>query len=300
MGAKMKNSLVSAARGVILISALTMTACTAVKTDQEAVKVNQVAEMTDQIRVKYVPPENPQHQQIYDLLKERQSLENIKEFLSPFRFPWELDLILTGCDGEPDAMYSDDAITICYEYIEDLQDYMPEETTPFGIKPIDTFIGPFFDTVLHEFAHALFDYHGIPVLGREEDAADQVSALIYLQTSREEARRLITGTVYAYMLEVQDTDPPDMEEYADEHSTAEQRAINLICLAYGSDPELFADLPAVGGLPQYRVDICEEEFELISFAYQKLIGPHIDQELAKKVYEQRWLPGITVDLSGEQ
>ena len=300
MGAKMKNSLVSAARGVILISALTMTACTAVKTDQEAVKVNQVAEMTDQIRVKYVPPENPQHQQIYDLLKERQSLENIKEFLSPFRFPWELDLILTGCDGEPDAMYSDDAITICYEYIEDLQDYMPEETTPFGIKPIDTFIGPFFDTVLHEFAHALFDYHGIPVLGREEDAADQVSALIYLQTSREEARRLITGTVYAYMLEVQDTDPPDMEEYADEHSTAEQRAINLICLAYGSDPELFADLPALGGLPQYRVDICEEEFELISFAYQKLIGPHIDQELAKKVYEQRWLPGITVDLSGEQ
>ena len=296
----MKNSLVLAVRGVILVTALAMTACTAVKTDQAAVKVNQVAEMTDQIRVKYVPPKNPQHQQIYDLLKERQSLENIKEFLSPFRFPWALDLILTGCDGEADAMYSDDAITICYEYIEDLQDYMPEEITPSGIKPIDTFIGPFFDTVLHEFAHALFDYHGIPVLGREEDAADQVSALIYLQTSREEARRLITGTVYAYMLEVQDTDPPDMEEYADEHSTAEQRAINLICLAYGSDPELFADLPAVGGLPQYRVDICEEEFELISFAFQKLIGPHIDQELAKKVYAQRWLPGITVDLSGEQ
>jgi len=300
MGAMMKRSLALVVRGVIFITALAMIACTAVKTDEQTVKVNGVGEMTDQIRVKYVPPEDPQHQQIYDLLKERQSLENIKEFLSPFRFQWALDLILTGCDGEPDAMYSDDAITICYEYIEDLQNYMAEEITPSGIKPIDTFIGPFFDTVLHEFAHALFDYHGIPVLGREEDAADQVSALIYLQTSREEARRLITGTVYAYMLEVQDTDPPDMEEYADEHSTAEQRAINLICLAYGSDPELFADLPALGGLPQYRVDICEEEFELITYAYQHLIGPHIDQELAKKVYAQRWLPEIIVELSGKQ
>ena len=167
---------------------------------------------------------------------------------------------------------------------------MPEETTPAGIVPVDTLIGPFVDTVLHEFAHALFDYHDIPVLGREEDAADQVSALIYLQLSKEEARRLITGTVYAYLLEVQDTDPPDMEEYADEHSTAEQRAINLICMAYGADPELFADLPVLGGVPQYRVDICEEEFELISFAYQQLIAPHIDQELAKIVYAKNWLP----------
>ncbi len=300
MGALVKNSLVLAFRGMILITALSMTACTAVKTDQGASKVNQVAGKTDQIRVKYVPPKNPQHQQLYELLKDRQSLEHIKEFLSPFRLQWALDLTLTGCDGEPDAMYSDDAITICYEYIEDLQDFMPEETTPSGIEPIDTLIGPFVDTVLHEFAHALFDYHGIPVLGREEDAADQVSALIYLQTNKDEARRLITGTVYTYMLEVQDTDPPDMEEYADEHSTAEQRAINLICLAYGADPELFSDLPALGGLPQYRVDICEEEFELISYAYQTLIGPHIDQELAKKVYAKNWLPGITWDLSGKQ
>jgi hypothetical protein len=300
MGAMMKNSLVLAVRGVILILALAMTACTAVKTDQAAVKVNQVAVMTDQVRVKYVPPDNPQHQQIYEMLKERHSLENLKEFLSPFRLDLPLDLILTGCDGEPDAMYDDEAITICYEYIEDLQDYMPEETTLSGIEPIDTLIGPFVDTVLHEFAHALFDYHGIPVLGREEDAADQVSALIYLQTNKEEARRLITGTVYAYMLEVQDTDPPDMEEYADEHSTSEQRAINLICLAYGADPELFADLPALGGLPQYRVDICEEEFSLISFAFQKLIAPHMDQELAKKVYAKNWLPGITWDLPDKQ
>jgi len=285
----MKNSLALAVSGLIFITILAMTACTAENTNQKVFKTNQ-------IRVSYVPPTNPQHQQIYEFLKERQSLEQIQEFLSPFRLQWILNLTLTGCDGEPDAMYADDTITICYEYIEDLQKYMPAETTPAGIDPIDIFIGPFVDTVLHEFAHALIDYIDIPVLGREEDAADQVSAYIYLQLGKDEARRLIMGTVYAYLLEVQDTDPPDMEEYADEHSTAEQRAINLSCIAYGADPELYKDVVIRVGVPQYRIDICEEEFELISFAYETLIGPHVDPELAEKIYDRSWLPKTRLDI----
>ena len=279
-GAVMKNGITLAVGVLFLITALTMTA--------------QPAAKTNQITINYVPPENPAHQPIYELLKGRHSLERLQEFLSPFRLPWPLKISLEGCDGEPDAMYSDDKITICYEYIEELQKYMATETTPAGIQPIDTVIGPFVDTVLHEFAHALFDYHDIPILGREEDAADQVAASIYLQAvGNEEDRRLITGTVWAYLMEVQDTDPPDMEEYADEHSTSEQRAINLVCLAYGSNPKLFWDLPALAELPEYRVDICEEEYELISMAYQALIGPYIDTELAKKVYGKNWLPKKT-------
>jgi hypothetical protein len=272
----MKNALISAITGMILVTVMATTALAAAKTNR--------------VKVRYVPPENPEFQEIYTELKQRGALEKLQKLLSPIRLPRTLRISLTECDGEADAMYADDEIEICYEYIEELQKYMATEATPAGIEPLDTLIGPFVDTVLHEFAHALFDYHDVPVLGREEDAADQVSAYIYLQLGKDEARRLIMGTVYAYMLEVQDTDPPDMEEYADEHSTTEQRTINLICMAYGSDPELFKDLPKLGGIPQYRIDICEEEYELISFAYQKLIGPLVDQKLAKKVFAKSWLP----------
>jgi len=285
----MKNIRALAISGIILITALAMTVCNAVE----------AREKTNQVRIKYVPPTNPAHQHTYDLLKERQSLERLQEFLSPFRLQWKLNIVLTGCDGEADAMYSDDTITICYEYIEDLQKYMPEKTTPAGVNPIDTVIGPFVDTVLHEFAHALFDYHDIPILGREEDAADQVSAYIYLQTGKDEAHRLISGTVYTYLAEVQDTDPPDAEEFADEHSTSEQRAFNLMCIAYGADPKLFADIVVQGKLPQARVEICEEEYELISFAYQSLIGPHIDSRLAKKIFDKSWLPEKTSQIFNE-
>jgi hypothetical protein len=282
----MKKALILAGIGLILVNTL-------------AAKVNPPAK-TNQIRVSYEAPTNPAHQLIYETLKGRQSLERLQEFLSPFRLQWTLEISLTGCDGEADAMYADDEITICYEYIEELQKYMATETTPAGIEPIDTLIGPFVDTVLHEFAHGLFDYLDIPILGREEDAADQVSAYIYLQLSKDEERRLITGTAYTYMLEVQDTDPPDMEEFADEHSTSEQRVINLSCMAYGSDPKLFKDVIKRVGVPQYRIDICEEEYELFSRAFQKLIAPHIDPELAKKVYVRSWLPDSNLKLEGNR
>ena len=275
----MKNNLAIAVRGMILITALAVTACN--------------AEKTNQVRIRHVPPTNPAHQQLYELVKERQTLEKFQEILSPFRLPEPLHISLTGCDGEADAMYSGVTITVCYEYIEDLQTYMPEKVSPAGIEPLDTVVGPLFDTMLHEFAHALFDYHDIPVLGREEDAADQLSAYTYLQLGEDEAYRLIMGTVFAYMLKIEDADAPTMEEFADEHSTSEQRAFNLSCMAYGKDPELFEDVIALVGMPQERIDICEEEYELFTLAYEKLISPHVDPELAQKVSEKSWLPEAT-------
>ena len=278
----MKNCRSLAGNGLIVVTAMAMTACATVKTNQ--------------VRIEYVPPKIPEHQQTYEFMKERQSLEKLQEFLSPFRLEWPLTISLTECDGEADAMYSDDTISICYEYIDALRRNMPAKTTPAGIEPIDTLVGPFVDTVLHEFAHALFDYADIPILGREEDAADQVSAYIYLQLGKDEARRLIMGTAYTYFIEARDTGSPTTADFAGEHGTPEQRAFNLLCMAYGADPELFEEAATRGGLPQQRAEFCEEEYELISLAYEALIGPHIDPDLAKKVYDRSWLPLKTTSM----
>ena len=204
---------------------------------------------TSRIEVRYVLPKNPAHQPIYDRLKQQRVLERLQEFLSPFRLPRTLQVSLAGCDGEADAFYSDDAITICYEYIDELWKRMPAEKTATGIMPIDTIVGPFFDTSLHEFAHALFDMLDLPVLGREEDAADQVAAYIYLQLGSAEARRLITGTAHAYVAESA-ASPPSLKQFADEHGTPVQRAYNLLCIAYGADPRLFGDFVSKGYLPK--------------------------------------------------
>ena len=56
----------------------------------------------------------------------------------------------------------------------------------------------------------------LPVFGREEDAADQMAAYLYLQLDPAESRRLITGTVYAYTYEaIQGELPSSLEEIAE-------------------------------------------------------------------------------------
>jgi hypothetical protein len=155
--------------------------------------------------------------------------------------------------------------------------------------PIDTVVGPFFDTCLHEFAHALFDMLDMPVLGREEDAADQVAAYIYLQLGSAEARRLITGTAYAYIAE-SGAAPLSLKQFADDHGPPAQRAYNLLCIAYGADSTLFGDFVTKGYLPKKRAEGCNNEYGQVADAFETLISPHIDTARAKKVLDRSWLP----------
>src|SRR5262249_1735488 len=74
----------------------------------------------NRIRIDYGAPKNPPHQGIYRKLKEKRALENLREFLSPFRLPRTLLVKTEGCDGESNAWYEDGVITICYEYIEEI------------------------------------------------------------------------------------------------------------------------------------------------------------------------------------
>lgn len=244
----------------------------------------------NRVTVSYVPPKNAAHQPIYEQLKEVSFLEKLQQFLAPFRLPRALLVKVEGCDGDANAFYENDVITVCYEYIEDLRKTMPAETTAAGVAPIDALVGPLFDTSLHEFAHALFEMLRLPVLGREEDAADQVSAYIMLQLGKVEVRRLIGGVAYAYKTEAEAaTKPPTMTHFADVHGTPAQRFYNVLCIAYGADKQLFGDLVENGYLPKDRAEDCKDEYQQVAYAYEKLIGPHVDRARAKKVFDKRWL-----------
>ena len=244
----------------------------------------------NRVTVSYVPPKNAAHQPIYEQLKEVSFLEKLQQFLAPFRLPRALLVKVEGCDGDANAFYENDVITVCYEYIEDLRKTMPAETTAAGVAPIDALVGPLFDTSLHEFAHALFEMLRLPVLGREEDAADQVSAYIMLQLGKVEVRRLIGGVAYAYKTEAEAaTKPPTMTHFADVHGTPAQRFYNVLCIAYGADKQLFGDIVEKGYLPKDRAEDCEDEYKQVAYAYEKLIGPHVDRARAKKAFDKRWL-----------
>ena len=116
----MKTAVALAVAGMVLVTATATTAFAASKSNR--------------VSVTYVLPKDPAHQLIYERLKEHGALERLQKFLSPFRLPRTLKVSLAGCDGEADAFYGDDAITICYEYISELWKNMPAETTAAGAE----------------------------------------------------------------------------------------------------------------------------------------------------------------------
>ena len=242
----------------------------------------------DRIQIEYVPPKNPDHEPLFRLMKERRVLEKFKEFLSPLRLPRALRLKFEGCDGNSNAWYEDDAITVCYEYFDDIFRNAPRETTPAGVTRADAILGPTLEVFLHEAGHAVFDYLKVPVLGREEDAADQFATYLLLQFAKSDARRLILGVAYTYNL---DASKPSTKKnpFADEHGLPAQRFYNSLCMAYGADEKLFADLIEKGYLPKERAEGCADEYDQVVRAMTKLIRPYIDETRAKRVRAKQWL-----------
>ena len=245
-----------------------------------------------QIRVEYVLPKNPAHQPIYEQLKQARALERLQELLSPLRLPKALPLKVSGCDGVSNAWYDEGVVTVCYEYLDDILKNAPEQTLPVGITKQDAILGPFLDVFLHEIGHAVFDLLKVPVFGREEDAADMFSAYIMLQFGKDDAHRLILGSAYQYKADVQNPQVSlAIKKFSDEHEIPAQRFYNVLCIAYGADQKLFADVVEKGFLPKDRAEGCDGEYEQTAFAFKTLIGPYIDKKLASKILKT-WMRDV--------
>jgi hypothetical protein len=241
----------------------------------------------DRIEVEYLMPKNAAHDNVYGLMRERKVLERLKEFLSPLRLPRVLLLKTEGCDGETNAWYTDDAVTVCYEYLDNIVRNAPEQTTPTGVTQMDAIVGPVIDVFLHEVGHAVFDYNQVPILGREEDAADQFSAYFLLKFAKDDARRLLAGVAYDY---ARDASVPTKNKnpFADAHGLPMQRLYNVLCLAYGADTKVFEQMVSDGHLPSERAEGCADEYAQVKSAMTILIDPFIDQRLAKRIKYKEW------------
>ena len=182
------------------------------------------------------------------------------------------------------------AISVCYEYLEEIMKTLPSENAPKGITRSDAMIGQFFYVFAHEFGHAAFDIFAMPIFGNEEDAADQFATYVMLQFGKDDARRLITGAAFAYERYVQNPQvSAPLAAFSDVHAPPAQRYFNMLCLAYGADEALFADVVERGYLPKTRARNCKREYNQVAFAFRDLVTPHLDQQLARQVLDKAWL-----------
>jgi Putative metallopeptidase len=229
-----------------------------------------------QIRVEYEPAQTSLYQAVSGVLQRDQSFEVAAESSSEV-FVLSRDITVSFQECGTDVTHYDASmsqIVMCYELLESFrQDFEASEVVTAEEAPYFAMSAGLF-VFLHELGHALIHDWNLPVLGREEDAADQF-ATVFLSFGGRDSLRL----AWAAALQLWLTSQQEPNQYWawDEHSSPLQRFYSIACLSYGSNPAEYPDLPEAI-LPTSQRAQCVEQSQQTIQSWAQLLQPHIRTE----------------------
>ncbi|MBB6599592.1 hypothetical protein H6X63_08025 [Luteimonas sp. MC1825] len=252
----------------------------------------------------YAPPDSPGLQQIHVRVRDADLLHRLPEVQAMdglFVLPRRLRYVTAEC-GEFGAFYrpAETEVVLCYETLRTLYERGLEQQQRGGLDdgyPLRYVRANIRFIVLHETGHALAHLLDLPVTGRQEDAMDQLAAILMLRfADLDETSAQVIGNLRmaADWLLSRSTGAYNLHAYADEHALGEQRYFNLQCLIYGTDPAAFADMVDAGDLTPARAQGCPRETRMATRAWLRLLLPHLapDFELyedeAQRYLQHQW------------
>jgi hypothetical protein len=194
-------------------------------------------------------------------------LEDVADWMNGWiRLPTDVTLTFAEC-GESNSFYrpEDRTVVVCFELVDEL-DAMFEQDRDRDQAVDDALLF----TTLHEVGHALVSVLDLPITGREEDAVDQLAALILVDGSDGGDEAAING-----VRGLPDDEQLDDLAFADEHALNGQRFYNVLCLVYGQNPAAHPEWTHDGTLPEERAERCPEEYGQTRAAWQKLLLPYL-------------------------
>ncbi|MCG9553134.1 DUF4344 domain-containing metallopeptidase [Vibrio sp. Isolate31] len=128
-------------------------------------------------------------------------------------------------------------------------------------------------TLIHEAGHAYVEDQKIVILGKEEDAVDNLATILLINYVEHGTDAAISA---ADMFAFESEDRPeyyDLGEYIDEHSFDLQRYFSTLCLVYGSDPEAYKNLldEVENDYLKDRKEFCVEHFDVINANWHRYL-----------------------------
>jgi hypothetical protein len=240
-----------------------------------------------QVEIEYVRPQKREYLPIHDRLKNRQVLEQLKQFMSPLRLPQKLTIKVDQC-GAPTRPYKDGVATICYEMVEQI------ERAASGLKGEErssAIAGAFIQATMYQVSVAILDILDFPIWGRTGDAADRLSAFVMQNFGEDLAIRTIIATARFFEATRRTWTG---SAFASADSPEEQRFYNYLCIAYGGSPISFrflvaADKDQLPILPIPRARRCAGEYAQVRQAFNLRIMPYVDPQLLVFVRSRDWL-----------
>jgi Putative metallopeptidase len=126
----------------------------------------------------------------------------------------------------------------------------------------------------HELGHVLIAEMHLPLLGREEDAADTYAALRMLTFGTSFSQHELAQAAQGWFLnDRRDQEIGEKPLFYDEHNLSQQRAYQILCLMVGSDPDKFKGLADQMKMPEERQRTCKRDFVKTSEGWQTVLKP---------------------------
>lgn len=185
---------------------------------------------------------------------------------------------VNGVDGGPHWDPSTDTITFQYGFAAIIYGTLKQSNPSWSPKQLGYATGAVLGFILeHEFTHALISLDNIPVLGKEEDAADTLATLLLLKSPEGDKLAFSAAQFWADFSGRQD--PPAVADYADAHSLDLQRSYAIICEIAGSSQKNFDEINKTGILPKGQIESCPAQYQQDVKSFTQVLQPHVKGEL---------------------
>lgn len=232
------------------------------------------------VPVYFQPPRRNRSDQIgATLLKASKVPLVINSFAQGFDLPPGLKVAaVNGLGGGPFYNPKSNSITYQYGFTDLIYNTIRQAHPSWSNYQVGESVGAVNSFILaHEFTHALIANFDLPVLGREEDAADELASLILLRAQGGNQFLLDTADFWAQFSRRQQN--PTIAAYADTHSLDLQRAFSMACDVAGSSPRGYAIVANLGWLPKSRLVQCRSEYKQAVDSFEQVLEPHTDGPL---------------------
>ncbi|SFV35240.1 Putative metallopeptidase [Devosia crocina] len=137
----------------------------------------------------------------------------------------------------------------------------------------------------HEMAHLLIDQLRLPVLGKEEDAADHMATWTLLRHRTAEADTVLADAAEGWILSGIAYGSGEYEaDFFGAHSLDKQRAYQIVCLMVGSDDTAFRPIANQYAIDRDRQDTCHYDYETVDRSLRAVLDEHrVDSGTGTKV-----------------
>ena len=215
------------------------------------------------ISVRYDPPNDKIGSDAKQILQLGGTDGVAEGFTTSFKLPEDITIhVVNGVVG-PHYDPQDRTITLSYGFVNYtagvLKTNFPElrrDDREFGkqLAAVDAFI------LVHEFGHAFIHAFDLPVLGREEDAADAVATVFLTRAVENGAEYAFDAARFFNALSSRQRNLAP-QDFFDEHSLDKQRAYSIVCWIAGSSEQSYREVARRRLLSEARQQRCPAEYQ---------------------------------------